>query len=224
MFVLHDDENAAFDSSISALMRYGGRVVALENNEARNVAGVDPNRIFGDNYPQYTAFLESMINPRKDTVIAVHTNSATGGDISLHNYPNAYAGQQSLSRGELRAFYDRVDAQGIIGFNHGDDPDNMVWMASRNALKDAGWAQGVLEQMLDRRMNAVFENVGNSYDGSMSNWAAYRGYEYVNVEGQDGSTLRMGQMLDGVFSALGYRGTPLSSAPGPSGLAPGVSR
>lgn len=44
--VLHDEENAAFDTGIYAVRRYGGVMVAIENDEQRMIGGFDPNHIF----------------------------------------------------------------------------------------------------------------------------------------------------------------------------------
>ena len=45
-FVPHDEEDVAFTAAVYAVERYGGVVVAVENNGRRLVDGRDPNRIF----------------------------------------------------------------------------------------------------------------------------------------------------------------------------------
>lgn len=191
IFVLHDDENAAFDAGLEAISQYGGRLVFLENDEARNFGNVDPNRIFGDDYPEYTEFIASLIE-RDGPVISFHTNAdghnrAVGaGTLSIHRYSDVYNNPEAS----------------ITGYNHGGDEDDLVWVAADTQLSETPWATQFLEQMQISGINVVFEHVQGN-DGSMSNWAAPRGFEYYNIEAQDGALDRMNAMVSEVFSAIG---------------------
>jgi hypothetical protein len=93
--VSHDDENAAFESMISALRIYGGTGIAVNSGpkSIRQQRGYgrcgetsaivtlcDPNRNFSDYSPLFTNAILEQVVPQQP-VIALHTNSpGFGGD------------------------------------------------------------------------------------------------------------------------------------------------
>jgi hypothetical protein len=193
-FVPHDNENAAFQAAILAVRSYGGVVVAVE--EARSLAGpdsrmngdvafgrpVDPNRNFRDDTPDYARTILADLGSPARLIIALHTNQAGfdaaesecapdqpetsgSGEISVLLCSDLY-----LPRPSIRAAwpYDDTDSVAIVAF--AGDRSPATGFCSR-ALADAD-------------MNIMFERVVKT-DGSLSNYALYRGLPYVNLETQD---------------------------------------
>ena len=93
-FLPHDNESTAFAAAIYAVREYGGRALAIQNNEDRFFGGVDPNRNFGETKaevancaslggnptPVYSGFVYRFFQDRKH-VLTLHNNS-DGGAVS----------------------------------------------------------------------------------------------------------------------------------------------
>ncbi|MES2095766.1 MAG: hypothetical protein V4459_03330 [Pseudomonadota bacterium] len=193
-FVPHDNENAAFQAAVDAARSYGGVAIAVE--EARSLTGpdsrmnpdvafgrpVDPNRNFRDDASAYARTILADLGSPARLIIALHTNQpgfdaresdcappqpgASGsGEISVLLCSDLY-----LPRPSVRADwpYDDTDSVAIVAFQSDRSP--ATGFCSR-ALAAAD-------------MNIMFERVAKS-DGSLSNYALYRGLPYVNLETQD---------------------------------------
>ncbi len=196
-FVPHDNENAAFQAAVSAVRSYGGVAILVE--EARSLAGpdsrlnadvaygrsIDPNRNFRDDTPNYAAALLADLGAPPRLMVALHTNEP-GYDAasSTCTPPDAgYTGKGEISvllcsdlyspRPSMRAAwpYDDTDSVAIVSYRDGGRPSD-------------GYCA---RQLSAADMNIMFEHVVTS-DGSLSNYALFRGLPYVNLETQDRGT------------------------------------
>lgn len=193
-FVPHDNENAAFQAAIFAVRSYGGIVIAVE--EARSVDGpdsrmnpdvaygrpIDPNRNFRDDTPNYAATILADLGSPPRLIIALHTNEpgydASESTCTPPGATNTGKGEISVllcsdlysPRPSIRAAwpYDDTDSVAIVSY-----------------LGDRSPASGFCARPLAAAdMNIMYEHVVTS-DGSLSNYALFRGLPYVNLETQD---------------------------------------
>ena len=74
-FVMHDEEDEAFDAMVWGIANFGGTGIAIENDETRNLAGgIDINNQFGRaDRPELNAYFRDRIEA-SGTVIALHNN------------------------------------------------------------------------------------------------------------------------------------------------------
>lgn len=197
--VPHDSENAAFDSMVHSIRKYGGRAIAVNTaNSKRKQEGhgtcghlqdiedrCDPNRNFSEQSPKYTAaFLNERIPGQP--VIAIHTNHAgfegdgNGGDGEI-TLLDTSAPASLVMKARPDAFFgngsfgtlanpDSFGLQAYSAANEGPDPKSV---ACRNALN----AKGV---------NFWHERVEQS-DSSMSQYLLKYFPEvlYFNAEGRE---------------------------------------
>ena len=195
--VPHDDENAAFDSMITALRLYGGTGIAVNSGPGseRRQAGqgrcgekaeikfsCDPNRNFSQFSQVFTdAFLDqaSLNQP----IIALHTNSAGfAGDGQGGSGDVTIVDKTAYNAGKIKPRVDAIfginqppelanyDTLGLVPFRAADEGPVAKAAACGKGLASAGihfWA----------------ERVGLS-DGSLSNYTALNrpNLAYFNAE------------------------------------------
>jgi len=196
-FVPHDNENGAFQAAVFAVRSFGGVVIAVE--EARSLAGpdsrlngdvafgksIDPNRNFRDDTPNYAATLLADLQTGNRLIVALHTNEPgydasestcaprnagyTGkGEISVLLCNDLYSPRPSMN---AQWPYDDTDSVAIVSYLGDRSPDSGFCSRALSAAD----------------MNIMFEHVVKS-DGSLSNYALFRGLPYVNLETQDRGT------------------------------------
>lgn len=200
-FVPHDNENAAFQAAVFAVRSYGGVVIAIE--EARSVDGpdsrmnpdvaygraIDPNRNFRDDTPNYAATVLADLGAPPRLIVALHTNEpGYSASESACTPPDAgYTGKGEISVLLCSDLYSpRPSISAAWPF---DDTDSVAIVSY---LGDRSPASGFCARPLsDADMNIMFEHVVTS-DGSLSNYALFRGLPYVNLETQDRGTDPMG--------------------------------
>lgn len=168
--VIHDDENAAYDSAIRAIA-HGGRVVVLENNEKRGLydarhnkyLNIDPNRIFKGNHPYLPLamhLLHALELQDGNILIALHNNSPYSrfGMESITNATNVHTLCQ-----------------------HDPEPKNLYWLATAH---DINTAKNQYQYLCQHPINAVFEQAPSiaEGDGSLSIYTANKSIGYVNIE------------------------------------------
>ena len=196
-FVPHDNENAAFQAAVFAVRSYGGVVIAVE--EARSVDGpdsrmnpdvsygrpIDPNRNFRDDTPNYAATILADLGAPPRLIIALHTNEP-GYDASESTCTPP--GATNTGKGEISVllcsdlYSPRPSVRAAWPY---DDTDSVAIVSY---LGDRSPANGYCARPLaDADMNIMYEHVVTS-DGSLSNYALFRGLPYVNLETQDRGT------------------------------------
>jgi hypothetical protein len=202
----HDDENATFAAAIDAVRSWGGVVIVVDANardtgySARfnyDTSGgrqIDPNRNFREGTPIYTGeVLRDLLSARR-LIVALHAN-AEGADRALRRCPGEV---NSGGAGDVSVALctDRVTPRRSIGRKWPFDDDDTLALIPH--LTDAGAPNsGYCNGPLTRAdFNLVYESVGYS-DGSLSNYAAQHGLDYINFEtrdrGNDGAGLAEGR-------------------------------
>lgn len=235
--VPHDNENATFGAGLIAVRSWGGSIMAVDTgasddsyaarfNEGAG-AGIDPNRNFRDELPLYAGAILGDLTATPQLVIALHTNApgfdasqsicsaapdSGSGDISIRLCSDRYAPSPSRSH--------------VWPFDDEDSLAIMPWLASLSP------ASAFCGRMLTRKdFNLVFERVAIS-DGSLSNFAAFHGLRYINLETRDrGSSpagigqasARLVQMIDSVMENCGDI-APLAIHPAPPRPAPNARK
>jgi hypothetical protein len=178
-FVPHDDENAAFDTAIDSIVKYGGTIVAVESGGERLMQGQDPNRNFdagGDRQcpqqigrsPQYTRHVLSYWEWQKDDqpIIALHSNRPTGNIKITRKAP----------------FSTNFRAPNQIG---GKNPDHtLVFVASRDTPDADPNLRKFVGGLNSHGVNVIYETVASKHsDCSLSNYASLKNIRhYLNVE------------------------------------------
>lgn len=175
--VIHDSENASFDSGLQSLHLHGGRMVVLENAEKRGLfdfnrqqeSKIDPNRIFFlDNQQavdEQGLYLFSQYILEK---LALKPESIL---VSLHNN-NPY------SRFGLQYIEDLGDISVIC--QQDNDPKNLFWFI--NTFSNNFENQALWQKLCQYDFNVVVENVGKISDKSLSNFSYFNNIDYVNIE------------------------------------------
>lgn len=202
--VPHDNENAAFDSAVYGLLRYGGTLIAVETNGQRFNGRQDPNRNFdpgvGGKCPQQIArspvFTERFLRwwRTDQPIVALHTNEqgyegdkqGGKGHISMAKAPRSAMPFRSLKPVESRS-----------------PDDALVFVASTRAPKEDPNLAQFVNGLNERGVNVLYEVVSAKNDCSMSNYAALSGIRnYVNVEVVHGDAAAQKRMIDIVVPLL----------------------
>ncbi len=186
--VPHDNENSGFDSAVYGMARYGGTIVAVETGGQRMNHGVDPNRNYGRPgmaCAGSSRFTDAFVGNWQSgyPIIALHTNEANGGHISIDSPP----------RGS-KAFPSR-SATGRFA-----SKDTMVILASTQPAEQDGGLMQKIERLNGQGVHVMAEHVTAS-DCSFSNFAAQAGIrEYYNVEVVHGDTATQERIVDLLMS------------------------
>lgn len=191
----HDDENATFSAAIRAVKSWGGVVIVVDagardtsyaarfSGDGVSAPALDPNRNFTDAAPVYNREVLRDLTPLRRLIIALHTN-APGYSPYLPRCP----GEPSLSGGSgdismalcTATLTPRRARHYVWPF---DDDDTLALMPHLvgDRRPNSGYCAAVL---IRDEFNLVFESVGAS-DGSLSNYAALHGLNYINFETRD---------------------------------------
>jgi hypothetical protein len=220
--VPHDDEDVAFDSAVYGVSRYGGTVVAVERNHDRyNRIGKrkqDPNRNFqvrGEGKcrlqlaasPRFTR--QHMRWHRKgQPVVALHTNKP-GYDL----IPEL---DEEKSKGNVSIGIERKEDSNITEFPaarpiRAKSPnDTLIYVASRLPPGDDAGLGRFVAALNAAGIHVLYEHVERN-DCSLSNYAVFRNYPYVNIEVvDDDDTGAQMRMIDAVMRLIGAGQGPSS--------------
>jgi hypothetical protein len=206
--VPHDDEDVAFDSAVSAVLRYGGTVVAVERNHDRYnrpLAGKkkqDPNRNFDigqgakcrfqlSRSPNFTRrFLKWL--PKGQPIIALHTNKA-GYDIVPET-------DEDKSKGNVSIGIERKPDSHITEYpaprpiRSRSPDDTLIYVASRRPPGADRPLTDFVAALNRNGIHVLYEHVEEN-DCSLSNYAVSKAIPYANLEVVDdddtGAQLRM---------------------------------
>jgi hypothetical protein len=197
IYLLHDNENSAFDAGLYSVRKYGGKLIAVEAADDRHFHGQDPNRNFGMSKkstascadmrkrpaPLFTQFLLDLRNPRISFF------------LTLHNNADGHSGNGGS--GGISAARSSSVMTGLMAKDGGDE-DDAVLLAGRKPYEQEGRAKRAAEFFLERGINVIYEHVrpeGN--DCSFSNYVVLNDLgEYFNIEAQHGHTAQQKRMLD----------------------------
>ena len=219
-FAPHDNENAAFDSGVAALLRHGGTLVAVETGGSRHNGPQDPNRNFDAGgakcaqqvarSPEYTRRVLAH-RPEGAPVIALHTNErGYAGD------GRGGAGAISMARTPPGSW--PVRAPSPIASRSPED--TMAFVASTAPRGSDPALSERIAALSARGINVILESVSATRnDCSLSNYAALAGLrDYVNIEVVHGDAAAQGAMIDAILPVMAGRAEPVARA------APALSR
>ncbi|MEM7216204.1 MAG: hypothetical protein AAF423_11735 [Pseudomonadota bacterium] len=207
IFLLHDNEQSAFDTALYAVQKYGGKLVAIEARDKRIFGKQDPNRNFGSKSsdtntcrdmrvkpaPVFTKFLAGLRDKKRNIV------------ITLHNNADGFAG--GGGSGTISADRQSKVMRGMRAPNVKNDPDDALLLAGRPVFDANSAAKKITKKMHKAGINVIYEHVtkaGN--DCSFSNYVVLNKLgQYYNIEAQQGHTRQQKRMLDVLMKHLGYR-------------------
>jgi len=198
----HDNEQAAVDTAVYALARYGGTAVLVETGGRRDNGATDPNRAFDAGRSRCTAgapasrYVAAMLGSRSRgaPVIALHTNAPGiagrrgSGSISIR------------TPGKAGTAFPGTGATGRLASS-----DSLVITAiAQGPALDARTA-ALVAKLTGEGVNVLMERTSPSTtDCSLSHYAALNGIRpYLNIEVVDGDSATQRQILDIAMAALG---------------------
>ncbi|HRF09219.1 MAG TPA: hypothetical protein PL193_11335 [Xanthobacteraceae bacterium] len=222
--VPHDDEDVAFDSAVYAVQRYGGTVVAVEQNHDRyNRIGrrkQDPNRNFqirGQEKCQLQLFASPIFTRRfmqglrkGQPIIALHTNKQGFDPIPVLD--------EEKSKGNVSIGIPRKADSNITEFpaprpmRARSPDDTLIYVASLLPPDADGQALRFVTALNAAGIHVLYEHVRKN-DCSLSNYAVRHAIPYTNLEVVDGDdTGAQTRMIDVVLRLMRAGEGPL--APG----------
>lgn len=197
IYLLHDNENEAFDTALYSIRKYGGKLVAVEAGDSREFKGQDPNRNFGATQattascrdmqrkpaPLFTQFLLDLRGSSPNFILTLH-NNADGH--------SGNGGSGGISAGRTSAVM-----AGLMAPNGGDEDDAILLAGTQPYDKDKQ-AQKATAQFHKAGVNVIYEHVlPERNDCSFSNYVVLnRIAPYYNIEAQHGHTAQQKAMLD----------------------------
>lgn len=198
IYLLHDNENAAFDTAIYSVLRYGGKVIAVEAGDSRTHQNQDPNRNFGMTKkatasckemrkrpaPLFTQFLLDLRNPRISFF------------LTLHNNANGHTGNGGS--GGISAARTSAVMSGFMTEAAKTDEDDAILLAGTKPFEQERRAKRAADFFLERGVNVIYEHViPERNDCSFSNYVVLNGLgEYFNIEAEHGHLDQQKAMLD----------------------------
>ncbi len=198
IYLLHDNENTAFDTAIYSVLRYGGKVIAVEAGDSRTHQGQDPNRNFGMTKkatascndmrkrpaPIFTQFLLDLRNPRINFF------------LTLHNNADGHAGNGGS--GGISAGRESAVMKGLMTEVAEADEDDAILLAGSKPFEEERRAKKAAEFFLERGVNVIYEHVRpDRNDCSFSNYVVLNDLgEYFNIEAEHGHLEQQKAMLD----------------------------
>ena len=204
MYLLHDNEDTAFDAALYGLRRYGGKIVAIETGERRTHEGQDPNLNFGET-PRSTVLCEDMnIRPAPlfSQLMLDMRDREPNFILTLHNNIDGYG--DAGGNGGISAAQTGGAFRGLLA-ESGMDEDDALLLAGTLPYETSRQAQRVAGQFLARGVNVIYEHVtqaGN--DCSFSNYAALNQIApYYNIEAQHGHLEPQKAILDALMAFEG---------------------
>lgn len=198
----HDNEQAAVDTALYALARYGGTAVLVETGGRRTNGPIDPNRAFDGGRSRCSGgaaasrYIAAMLGSRtrRAPVIALHTNAPGvagrrgSGSISIK------------APGKAGKAFPGSGASGRLA-----SPDSLVITAVAGRTAPDARTSALVETLTAAGVNVLVETTSPATtDCSLSHYAALNGIRpYVNIEVVDGDSATQRGILDIVMSALG---------------------
>ena len=201
IFLLHDNENTAFDAALYGVRKYGGKLVAVESGEKRVFQNTqDPNRNFGTTLSQthvcagmrtkpaagFTGLLLDLQGKDAPFFLTMHNNS------DGHHLGGIRGGVRAARRTSL--VYSMLLP--IIG-----DADDAVLLAGDRYLSENLQAGKVADYFRKAKINVIYERVwASKNDCSFSNFVVLNGLgDYYNIEAQHGHFDAQKKMLDALM-------------------------
>ncbi len=204
----HDNENAAFDSGVYGVLRYGGTMVAVETGGKRFNATQDPNRNFdadtGEKCPQQNAaspeYTKRFLRlwDRSQPIMALHSNE------------RGYEGDQKGGKGHIsmqKPPRSAMPFRAVHPMAAQSPDDTLIFVASIRRPDANPDLAAFVKALNERGINVLYEMVSPKNDCSMSNYAALKGISnYINIEVLHGDRDSQMRILNIVMELKGIHG------------------
>lgn len=204
--VTHDDEDAAFDTAVYGVQRYGGVVVAMNNAENRTNAGQDPNRSFGGANKSASCRQQRAASPLF-TARVLQLRPSGAPIIALHTNDNGYDGDGKGGSGTISVNrtssvltpFPATQASPLA------DEDNVLLLAGSEPAPGSAAAKALTAKMTQASgVNVIYEHVtAASNDCSLSNHVVLDNLgAYYNIEVEHGRGVEQQKILDILMGSL----------------------
>jgi len=201
--VPHDDEDAAFDSAVYGMLKYGGSIATVEAGESRSFRGQDTNRNFGTTSAIARRCNQQRAAAPKFVQEFMKDHRRGGLIVALHSNTNGYsgnggAGTISINRqSRIMRPYKSTKAVGLLA-----DEDNLILTASKNLVERDPKLQKLVNHFNNSGVHIIVEHVTQSKnDCSMSNYVILNNLgTYYNIEVQDGAVSAQKELINRLMS------------------------
>jgi hypothetical protein len=201
VFLLHDNEQAAFDTGLYSVIKYGGQLIAIEAGEDRQFRSQDPNRNFADTAAAAAPCRDMLKKPAPAFTEALwnYRNRRDNFILTLHNNANGHAGNGG--GGAISAARVSSVMKGMPAPNGGDE-DDAVLLAGVAPFEENAKAQDLTAYLHRNGVNVIYEHVRpERNDCSFSNYIVLNtSHLYLNIEAQHGHGVAQKQMLDVLYA------------------------
>ena len=205
--VLHDNENAAFDSALYAVRRYGGALVAVEAGESRTFQGQDPNRNFSLSASRAATCRDISAKPTPGFTKAITSFFSDRYPVlTLHNNDEGYSG--AGGRGHISARRSSASMTGMMTPTPQgalSDEDNAILLADTRPFAQSAASRKATAAFHAQGVNVIYEHVRpERNDCSFSFFTRMNGLgDYYNIEAQFGAGEAQRRMVDVLMAYLG---------------------
>ncbi len=200
IYLLHDNENAAFDTAIYSLLKYGGKLIAVEAADGREFNGQDPNRNFGMTKPDTASCTQMKRKPAPifTQMMMDLRNRSQGFILTMHNNADGHTGNGGS--GGISAARQSAVMKGMMAPNGGDE-DDAILLAGTTPFEQDSRAKKATEFFHKLGINVIYEHVTpERNDCSFSNHVVLKGIApYYNIEAEHGHVAQQKHMLDAMM-------------------------
>ncbi len=208
--VPHDNENAAFDAGVHAVLTYGGGLLAVDSSGNRTRYGQDPNRNFSRSRSESRLCSgQRRAAPRYTAAILGHYRGRSGPYLALHNNRNGHAGNGGSGNLSMALAGRSITSWpgAAVGSPALRDEDNLVFMADRHPPGTDANTRRRIAALNRAGLNVMHKEVTDrSFDCSMSDFVArHRLGDYYNIEAELGARRTQIEMVDRLMASIGIR-------------------
>ncbi|KUF09641.1 hypothetical protein AVJ23_15890 [Pseudoponticoccus marisrubri] len=207
IYLVHDNEQSAFDTALYSVRRYGGSLVAVESGEKRSHAGQDPNRNFAINASDAATCRDMVTKPAPEftEIMRALNPDRQSFFLTLHNNDDGYSGGGGL--GTINVERPSSIMQGMPAPQSASDTDDALLIAGIEPFGANKHARAVTDHMHEAGYHVIYELVKSSNnDCSFSNFVVLNNLgDYYNIETQHGHTAQQKQILDHLMAYLRFR-------------------
>jgi len=201
--VPHDNENSAFNAGLSAIITYGGKLVAINSGGKRHhSSGQDPNRNFGTSARQTRSCRHMRRKPSpKFTQMMMSFYSGRHPYLTLHNNTNGGGISAGRSSAVMRGLMSKTPKKGLT------DPDHAILIGGLTSFKNSASAKRAVKYFHKRGANVIYEHIRSKRsDCSMSNYVLLnRLGSYYNIEAQHNHTTAQNRLVKILMNYLGIK-------------------
>ncbi len=197
--VPHDDEDAGFAAGVYAVTKYGGTIVAVEADEKRNFAGLDPNHIFRPEAAPVGVCPEAPAGSPAYPAAFLDEWDQAYPVIGLHSNWDGYLDGGGLGTISIR----RADAIMIpfpstVGTDRLADEDTIVMLPSMAPPEDNPPGMASIAWLNGRGVHVLYRKVAaETIDCTLADYMTLDGIgAYFNIEVEHGDTETQQAVLD----------------------------